>query len=365
LFNPDSMTVASVPTSHAYVAHLDPVGGSRGVVRVPDPVPPGADGTERWWPPRWLDPEWLSEHIDRFDVLHLHFGFDAMSVERLEDVVRVLDSADKPLVFTVHDLHNPHFVDNTVHTAHLDVLVAAADELITLTPGAAHEIAVRWDRRATVLPHPHVAPLHLIGRPRDGSPTFVVGVHMKSLRPNLDPLAVLDTVVNTIAELPDATVRIDIDQDVLATDGPDSIRIERVLKHYRSVPGVAVRVHPRFTDAELWQYLTEIDVSVLPYRFGTHSGWLEACHDLGTAAVVPDCGYFSEQRPCHTFGFGIDRFDAVSLSTSLREAHAARFDTAAATREAREREREDIAQAHEHIYARAGARGFGMTGASR
>ena len=34
-------------------------------------------------------------------------------------------------------------------------------------------------------------------------------------------------------------------------------------------------------DDELWDYLQSLDVSVLPYRFGTHSGWLEACHDLG------------------------------------------------------------------------------------
>ena len=58
-------------------------------------------------------------------------------------------------------------------------------------------------------------------------------------------------------------------------------------------------VHDFFTDAQLWAYLRdEIDVSVLPYRFGTHSGWLEACHDLGTAVVAPNCGYYREQRPC-------------------------------------------------------------------
>ena len=41
-----------------------------------------------------------------------------------------------------------------------------------------------------------------------------------------------------------------------------------------------------------------LDVSVLPYRFGTHSGWLEACFDLGTAVVAPSCGFYAEQRPC-------------------------------------------------------------------
>ena len=37
--------------------------------------------------------------------------------------------------------------------------------------------------------------------------------------------------------------------------------------------------------------------SVLPYRFGTHSGWLEACYDLGTAVVAPTCGFYAEQQP--------------------------------------------------------------------
>jgi hypothetical protein len=32
---------------------------------------------------------------------------------------------------------------------------------------------------------------------------------------------------------------------------------------------VEVRVHPYFTDYELWDYLSSITVSVLPYRFGT------------------------------------------------------------------------------------------------
>ncbi|MGN6613238.1 MAG: PaaI family thioesterase, partial [Angustibacter sp.] len=59
---------------------------------------------------------------------------------------------------------------------------------------------------------------------------------------------------------------------------------------------VDLHVHDYFTDEELWAYLQGLDVSVLPYRFGTHSGWLEACHDLGTWVVAPDCGFYAEQR---------------------------------------------------------------------
>ena len=49
-------------------------------------------------------------------------------------------------------------------------------------------------------------------------------------------------------------------------------------------------MHDFFPDADLWDYLEGLDVSVLPYRFGTHSGWLEACYDLGTPVLAPTAG---------------------------------------------------------------------------
>ena len=59
---------------------------------------------------------------------------------QLEELVAALRRRGKPLVFTVHDLRNPHHPDRAAHDRHLDVLVPAADALITLTQGAAAEI---------------------------------------------------------------------------------------------------------------------------------------------------------------------------------------------------------------------------------
>ena len=61
-------------------------------------------------------------------------------------------------------------------------------------------------------------------------------------------------------------------------------------------------------------------MSVLPYRFGTHSGWLEACRDLGTTVVAPDCGYYADQGPVLTYRMDEHRYDADSLAppSSLR-----------------------------------------------
>ncbi len=42
---------------------------------------------------------------------------------------------------------------------------------------------------------------------------------------------------------------------------------------------------------------------MLPYAFGTHSGWVEACHDLGTTVLAPRTGHWVEQQPMLTFGW--------------------------------------------------------------
>jgi hypothetical protein len=112
-------------------------------------------------------------------------------------------------------------------------------------------------------------------------------------------------------------------------------------------------VHPYFTDNELWDYLSSISVSVLPYRFGTHSGWLEACFDLGTGAVVPSCGFYSEQRPCEVFDFTEESFDPDSLRRAVRmhyDRWAVGIEAPRARSSERRIERARIAQVHREIY---------------
>ena len=108
------LRIASVPASHVYVRHLSQPGGRDPVVRLDDPVP--ADGRTvpgGWWPPLMLEPGWVSDNHHRFDVFHIHFGFDAIGPQVLTEVVQELKMHDKPLVYTVHDLRNPHHPDPT------------------------------------------------------------------------------------------------------------------------------------------------------------------------------------------------------------------------------------------------------------
>ena len=296
------VVIASVPAGHVYVRHLDGPGGSDRVVRLPDP--PVADGSPaaQWWPPAMLEADWVRAHADEFDVMHVHFGFDHQSPEALRQLTDALAEHRKPLVLTVHDLRNPHHGEPELHDAQLGVLVSAAAALITLTPGAAAEIRRRGDAAPTCCR----TPTSSTSRPCPGGDAehdgFVIGVHVKSLRANMDPLPVIEQIVGDLPGMPGASLRVDAHTDVMRHDGrPHQQRVAAGLARLAAAGRIDLHVHDYFTDDELWDYLSSLDVSVLPYRFGTHSGWLEACFDLGTIVLAPDCGYYAEQRPCVTY----------------------------------------------------------------
>jgi Glycosyltransferase Family 4 len=346
--------VASIPGSHVYVRHLAPVDGGDAVVRLADPVP--VDGRKvpgGWWPPVMLDRRWLTDHADQYDVVHLQFGFDAKTPGELCGIVECLDGLGKPLVYTVHDLRNPHHPDRQAHDEQLDVLVPAAAEVVTLTRGAAGEIRQRWGRDAHVISHPHVVDLKTMAAPRwSTTERFVVGIHAKSLRANMDPLPVIDALIPAVAELPGAVLQVNVHDEIFDPSNhwyAPGVGSELLARADR--PNVDVRVHPYMTDSELWAYLAALDVSVLAYRFGTHSGWLEACVDLGTAVVAPDCGYYADQRPVHSYRHDETDLDPDTLVAAVRAAYEQRVGYRM-TVDDRRSERGRIALAHRALYER-------------
>src|SRR6478735_7553119 len=84
--------VASIPANHPYVRHLAAPGGEAQVVRLPDPAPDVPDPLPgQWWPPVMLDPDWITGHRNEFDLVHLHFGFDAVKPVELQRWIDELD----------------------------------------------------------------------------------------------------------------------------------------------------------------------------------------------------------------------------------------------------------------------------------
>lgn len=270
-----------------------------------------------------LRADWVREHCDSFDLMHVHFGFDGCSPTDLRALCAQLDRDDKPLAVTVHDLRNPHHDAPELHRAQLGVLLDHADAVVTLTDWTASRIADTYGRRAEVIPHPHIVDLDELRvrqtRPR---PTRdVVGLHLKSLRPNME-LRVLGPAIRAVRQVPSSVLRIDVHCDVADEGGRrHDATLMHELRRASADGAIELHVHDFFDDAQFVDYIGGLTVSVLPYRFGTHSGWLEACRDLGVEIVAPDCGAYADQGAQHIFGSNeLDGFDEASCEQAILDA---------------------------------------------
>lgn len=354
--------VASVPQDQVYIRHLEPLQEQdRGSLRLPDPIhAPGSQSEQSpWWPPLMLTPEWVRDNHQRFDLMHIHFGFDAVDPQTLRNTITELRHFHKPLVYTVHDLINPHQPDATAHRQMLDILIASADALITLTDGAAAEIAAQWHRAAHVLPHPHVVDFATMNRLRRRREVLAVssqrrtrhiGVHLKGLRANISP-AILEPLARIVAEIPDTELQVNIHRQVLDPSNREyKADLAGQLLEGEKQGKWNLEAHEYFSEQELFEYLGSLDVNVLPYRFGTHSGWLEAALDTGAAIVAPDCGqYVGQQASVAPYRWDDDRVDEYSLEEAVKH-QLALSSVPGMDAEERKRQRMALAEAHERIY---------------
>lgn len=341
------LRVVSVPGAHPYVRHLDDPEVPR-VRRLPEPAVPGRPA-DRWWPHPALDPDWVHAHAPTFDVLHVHFGFEHRTPGQLRSLVAAVHQEGLALVVTVHDLHNPHEHDQRHHLERLGVLVGAADEVLTLTPGAAVVVRGRWGREAQVVPHPHVLARVGLGTargPRRGR--AVVGLHLKSLRTNVDDAAVRATV-EELREVA-ADVRVHLHRDVDTSDGRRRALLVD-LERAAAQGAVDLVRHERWGDAELHRRLRELDALVLPYRHGTHSGLVELCADLGTPVVAPTTGWWHEQQLVHRYRLAADGPVPGTVRAAVLRALAAPAEPLLPR--VRLAQRREVAAAHATLYERA------------
>ena len=262
-------------------------------------------------------------------VVHVHFGFETRTASDLARWASSLRRTGIGLMHTVHDLDNPHLVDQAPFHRAVEVLVDAADRLLTLTPTAATEVTARFGRRPDVVPHPHVVPLDRMLRRHTGLRRGVY-VHAATMRPNLD-VELVESLATCARDV--GGVRVHVRR------GFERSRRGARLLALGAAPGVHVELADELTDEQLWHRLETAAVVVLPYRWGTHSGLLEAAHDLCTPVLAPPIGSYAAQG-ARTLpaGFGTD--DVVRASGSWAGLDAS----------ARRHQRDAVRAAHRTLY---------------
>ncbi|MDO5669997.1 MAG: glycosyltransferase family 1 protein [Corynebacterium sp.] len=292
--------VLSIPAGHVYTQAIKPAD----VSFRPDP---DIDGN--WWPHPALDAHWWITTRDLPDLVHLHFGFDHLSVNDTRALIRALDRRGVPLVLTVHDLDNPHFTDQREHHAKLRLLIDAAAALITLTSDAAAHLPAGTH----VIGHPRV----VADPPRATATGDAIGVFLKSLRANVitDPVfyRILARSVHRATGQP---LRLHLHEDARTA------HLVRALGAEQSSGLIDLRLHAPMSDATLHAAVGQCATVLLPYTRGTHSGWLEMCRDLGAVVAVPDCGMYAgqadDERGVAKYATG-DPLDAARALIHLHE----------------------------------------------
>ncbi|WP_375483123.1 glycosyltransferase family 2 protein [uncultured Jatrophihabitans sp.] len=331
----DAPRVVTVPARHPYLDAVLPAS----VVRV------APDRVTAWEPDPLLDADALADAADGIDVVHVHFGYDHVDPDALDGWLARLDELGLALAVTVHDLRNPHHADRRRHDAHLSLLLQHAQRALTLTDAAADECRRRFGRRPEVVVHPTLLSAAdvgaALGRPPADPPTVLVP--LKALRRNVvDPDAVVGAAVQGAA---DARVVVLVQPSVaerpeLAGTRAAAARGELTLLTREYLP-----------PDELHALVAAAHAVVLPYRWGTHSGWAELARDLGTHVIAPSSGHVASQLAGAAV-YGNDEtagLDPAGLRAAVADV-VRRPAAVPADRAAREVERDLVRATHDVLY---------------
>ncbi|MGB3733869.1 MAG: hypothetical protein WA964_02855 [Ilumatobacter sp.] len=249
------MKVAHLPGTHPYVDAIDPA-----ALRRRD--------------------DWNTDELSAVgaDLVHVHFGFEHLDRTRLANWIESVRARRIGLVHTVHDIDNPHLVDQRQHHERAALLIESADIVTTLTHDAAAVIRQRWNRTPEVVAHPPLARV----RPRvvkvDPRPLLWLG----TLRPNIDR-----AIVRQIVDTPAASVDV-----VIRTQGWDAAGadLQTALLQASASNRIALSIIERPTDQQLADLIGAAGALILPYGWGTHSGLVELATALGVPAVTTSSG---------------------------------------------------------------------------
>jgi hypothetical protein len=321
--------VATIAHDHAYVAAV---------------LPPDTVRVDPSTPSPWLDVTHLEAHADEVDVLHLHTadpGVAALAGQCWAETVRRLGL---PLVVTVHRLPPADARGCTAadagHDAHLEAVLSTAEVVLTLTPGAADEIADRFGRTAIVVAHPSVA----VPDADRGAERGLVGLRLRPPAPGVPDAGALARAALSGAVSGGGRLR------VLTDDARSAGAVVRRLADRGELELV---VHAA---DELPGQLQELHVAVLSEPCGTHSRDLEICRDVGTRVVAPRCGWFADQWS-EVVSYGTDGpggLDALSLTGAVEVALTGPMPLPA-DQGWREEQRAAIRQVHAAVYRQVAA----------
>jgi hypothetical protein len=308
-----------------------------------------------------------------FEILHVH-SVEFASEAEISRAVEGCRARRQGFVATVHDLSPAYESPDSSFETKVDLVCTQASSVITLTTGAAERLrrtfaGRRWLERVTVIPHGWVIPAGSVQHHARAADQPVRYGLLGVFRPNRD---VWTAIVNWYYALQgeQATLTLFTRAFEPRRLHDPALRAAEILEfaHARQ-PRVRIVVRPHPTDADVASFMREIDVLLLPYTSGSHSGQLELAFDAGVLPLTADVGLLREQAAdaapyVRHQPVWFDWSDGAvwrygrRFCEALLEAHARALAAPAWQAEAldawRLAQHETILEAHARIYASAG-----------
>jgi hypothetical protein len=253
--------------------------------------------------PRDASFEWLNNqrNFDFFDILHIH-SVELTSTETIQQVLDRCQRTKKGIVFTIHDVRPMFSTDQKKYNKTLKIIAKTGARLITLTCGAQMEIVKTLNIEplsVNVIPHGFVLP------PKDDrwqrqkkieSSVCSFGMY-GGFRPNRE---ILTPAINIAYGIFEKEINLTfLTRAISPIEIFNNEEVNKFVELALLKNHITLRLYPFPSDDQIFDFMSEIDILIMAYRWGTHSGQLELAFDLGVIPIISNVGYYYDQYEIH------------------------------------------------------------------
>lgn len=231
-----------------------------------------------------------------FDVLHLH-TVELSDFETFKRSLEKAKSLKKGILFTYHDTDPMFSSDSDDYTKRLRFLASIETEFTTLTQTARENLVSKVGisiEKIKVIPHGNVLPLDspLWETDRKLSDKISFSIH-GGFRPNKD---IFTSVLNFNLGISKDSCELSIlTRGVSNKEYFSSVDVQETVRLAQQASNIQLKLHPFPSDLDIAEFVSNSDVAIMPYKWGTHSGQLELAFDLGILSVITDVGAYKDQ----------------------------------------------------------------------
>lgn len=284
----EKIRVLSLPSRHPYTSKFD-----RNTISFVNP-----DTDLFSW--RQCSPDYLEKNSppETYDVVHIHFSFDKISVTELEETLRYLKEKNKPIIWTLHSKESQR-IRNYGEGKYQKLLFQYADKIICPTQGAKQWCEDTFGKHTREI---EVIPLGFMSDPCDierlekevNKDSKLFTMLVGEFRQNKE---FIQSIVNFLqcSDLNDFKLQLIYKPiPLLQNDGSLSNEMKFFYELTKD-PRIINLSLPEISNDELNKAFLRSHAVIIAYKWGTHSGQIEQAKDCGCHAVASDVGFYKEQ----------------------------------------------------------------------